>query len=76
MKTEWIKCSDRLPERGQEVLAYNENFNCYEVTSYNYYLTDKYEPVGELFKKLEVSNLMWQNNEVTHWMPLPEPPTE
>lgn len=64
-KPKWISVKDRLPEKGQQVLAYNP--------------TDKEEPfwVDYLFLNAN-KELRWDMgvNEVTHWMPLPESPKE
>lgn len=61
----WIKCSERMPELGKEVLCINSDGE-YEVCLYakGWYLD---EPsfaacAGEFF--------------ATHWQPLPEPPKE
>jgi hypothetical protein len=63
MATEWISVKDRLPELGQYVIAM--------------------ECDGEIYKlkMKEKSSFFWDVDEmyytqVTHWMPLPEPPKE
>lgn len=57
----WIKCSERLPEPGTEVLVYVKCAYDTSILHYNVYVYDPamYQP-------------HWTY--VTHWMPLPEPP--
>lgn len=65
--SEWVKCSERMPEEGKDVIVYDDleqvHEGCYfqygdrtvwEIPSYN---PSYYDEVN-----------------VTHWMPLPEPP--
>lgn len=61
----WISVEDRLPEEGISVLYY---FGCVGVHKGKY-------------KKNGRSNIFYGNSgfltdDVTHWMPLPEPPKE
>lgn len=59
----WISCSERLPEYGEYVLFIRKNCEVY-VGYYdekNTWNTDYQWFIGE---------------DVTHWMPLPEPPKE
>ena len=63
---EWIRCSDRLPERSQEVLIYWGNFKVIDAIYNNglFYTPD--------------TNFIIDTVNVTHWMPRPilEPPKE
>lgn len=58
----WIPVSERLPEEGVEVLVFDEKGD---------YLTD-------CLRRWQNGSLNWENDDdgVTHWMPLPEPPEE
>ncbi len=59
---QWISVKDRLPENGKKVLVYcKENKNDYEIGAYS----DTY--MGFFVRQT------WYEN-ITHWMPLPEPP--
>lgn len=58
----WIKCSDRLPDDGVCVIGFNEDI----------YMRTVY--FNERNNCFEDGN-SWVEN-ITHWMPLPEPPTE
>jgi hypothetical protein len=57
----WIPCSERLPEYGEYVMFIRKNCECY----IGYY--DE--------KNTWNTDYQWFTGEdVTHWMPLPEPP--
>ena len=57
---EWISVKDRLPEKEQDVLVADNGF----IAVWTFY--------GDYW---EDSHGWWQEfDEVTHWMPLPEPP--
>ena len=60
--SEWIKCADKMPELGVEVLTFGE---CGYV---------EIESLSETSTKNWSSTQNFQD--VTHWMPLPAPPTE
>lgn len=54
---EWISIKDRLPERGQTVIAW--------------------VLMGEMLSSYHLMQYISQwNEDITHWMPLPEPPKE
>lgn len=68
---EWIKCSDKMPKIGVKVLFFPKND----------------EPIhGEFGGQYWRQDTSWCvsndcidrviTSEVTHWMPLPEPPSE
>jgi hypothetical protein len=66
----WISVKDRLPEE-------NDYFLCYRTNIYRGKEISLYE-VLEFIEKFKV----WRGNgypnteDVTHWMPLPEPPKD
>ena len=63
---EWISIKDRLPEVGKRVLVYTEM---------NVIRIDRLR----LIKNGKRKAATWESSlyvEVTHWMPLPEPPKE
>ena len=62
----WVRCDDRLPMYGQEVLAarlYGDGEIFYEIITAH--LCDIHNERG-----------VWNATNITHWMPLPEPPKE
>lgn len=61
---EWISVKDRLPEEGKLVLTF---MNGYEY-KLNYVIL--------LPEVLWATTLEREQNSITHWMPLPEPPKE
>ncbi len=69
MRMEWIKCSDRLPEDRIDVLVYNG-----EACSVSSYLKEFYNKFG--YHEWSHNEEQFNYNEVTHWMPLPQPPKE
>lgn len=58
-QSEWISVEDRLPEKNVRVLVYIKSSR-----SYTRFDTDRLDDRGFV---------RWFND-VTHWMPLPEPP--
>lgn len=63
---EWIPVDDRLPEIGRSIIAYNAPAKCAAEAMYK----------GEgKFLQFRWSARL-QEHEVTHWMPLPDPPKE
>lgn len=56
--SEWIKCSDRMPNRNERVLCYNGEVLFESVW-------DEIWQDGQNY---------WELENVTHWMPLPQPP--
>jgi hypothetical protein len=57
----WISINEKLPEVGQFVLVYTE--------------TRSFSPTYEMVTKFSKYGFEGAAN-VTHWMPLPEPPTK
>ena len=65
---EWIPVTDRLPEEGEDVLAFGYWHEFFQP------LICHYSPVykGRWFTKVAGQEVY----SVTHWMPLPQPPKE
>ena len=62
---EWIRVEDRLPESKGEVLI-----------SYERYGKRVVDITCWLNGHFAITVWSWFNYEITHWMPLPEPPKE
>ncbi|EBY0984824.1 DUF551 domain-containing protein [Salmonella enterica subsp. enterica serovar Bovismorbificans] len=67
---EWIKCSERIPKDTQMVLAFSKG----EIVAayWNYVMCPIEYKKYRAFTYLSGSLL----ENVSHWMPLPEPPSE
>jgi hypothetical protein len=68
--SDWIKCSERYPDIGKEVLIripVCEKFNIENA---------KYRGEGEFLGAWFDTRGKGRPYKVTHWMPLPPPPTE
>lgn len=65
---EWISVEDRLPEAGQEILGYFARFEYVKTTSI-VASTD-----GTIMFEWWNGKYKLEGSELTHWMPLPEPP--
>lgn len=63
---EWIDVNERLPEKEGKYIVYTESITGYKPLEYNVFIAD-YVFDDFVFKG-------WENNRVTHWQPLPEPP--
>jgi hypothetical protein len=63
----WIKIEDRLPEEHQDILVY--------YNPHSFHFPDaRYMTQSSFYdNEFEMIN---DRHEVTHWQPLPEPPTE
>ncbi len=77
---EWIKVEDRLPEDGHDVLVYHSDdfhitVGCFESSNVSFYI----ESDGSKFYTDSgwETEIPWaQKGPVTHWMPLPSPPSQ
>ena len=65
--SDWIPCSERMPETYTKVLVLVEVGND----------SKQHIFVDELYESTKYG-MLWQNNDnlVTHWMPLPAPPPD
>jgi hypothetical protein len=75
--SEWIKCSDRLPENEQKILISDGKF----VTACTADVTPFWKGRGEFYPDgCEFGGYEWEWHfeleQITHWMPLPSPPQE
>ena len=66
-RNKWVSVNDRLPNDGQDVLAYLYNGEETRIAPFNYDKGTWYDCV---------MNCTVAINSITHWMPLPDPPKE
>lgn len=66
-KQVWISVEDRLPDKGQEVLAYRGDFNGDMMNTYTYLGSKNWEDDYGYRGSTE-------HEGITHWMPLPDAP--
>jgi hypothetical protein len=72
--SDWIKCSERMPEPGWFVLGY--------IPSDNVILMVLLDDMGAIPDGPPVWDVSFNNDThfrleaVTHWMPIPDPPTD
>ena len=69
---QWIPVSERLPEKGERVLFFVNRRS----TSYAAVYAGQYLPVFDVWEYCPASEKGWAAAFVTHWMPLPAPPTD
>ncbi len=65
---EWIKCSDRLPELYEAVLFWDNYYKGIHVGSYGEGDDEDFIWAGE--------EGIYDLDDISHWMPLPEPPDD
>lgn len=65
-KPKWVSVKNQKPETGRKVLLYTR-YGYPAIGSRSRSFHDEYSLVGHPFMR---------TNEITHWMPLPEPPKE
>ena len=68
MENQWISVKDRLPEIGVSVIA------CCDLQPSNGSYQGRYSARG--FHPSGLANIHKPYLHMTHWMPLPEPPTK
>ena len=64
----WINVKERLPEDHEEVLVYIPGESCIDIAVHRTLLKG--------YAYWSCSDDAYDNDEVTHWMPVPEPPKE
>jgi hypothetical protein len=69
-KMKWISVKDELPEND-----FDENIVSYKHNDYRIVTVASYDSETNTFKEV-TSSFSYQIDNVTHWMPLPEPPKQ
>lgn len=75
--SEWIKCSERLPENGDLVICTGHIFNKPENGQWvecSIFDDDDFYAVGQSDEGESCADFDIHMHPPTHWMPLPEPP--
>ncbi|WP_213637154.1 DUF551 domain-containing protein [Providencia rettgeri] len=63
--TNWVKCSDKMPEVGQKILTY--------IANEGEYMMGEYDEPGCIF--IYIGDGVYSgHSQFTHWMPLPPMP--
>lgn len=70
----WISVKERLPDIDVNVLIYTPNEKCVQMACRINYGNTDYK--GNTFVWFYPENNGWTEANVTHWMPLPNPPVE
>jgi hypothetical protein len=65
---EWIDVNERLPEEEGRYIVCTKNITGWKPLKNTVFIC------GYMFN--DFIYMGWENNPVTHWMPLPEPPKE
>lgn len=70
---EWISTKDRLPELDKLVLGYTDDKKIFivELSNYGFFKKEL-----KFSTQAEFEDWLFELDEITHWMPLPEPPKE
>lgn len=76
---EWINVNERLPEDDKEVLIYikHADYPCQALYTDGYWVVSR--QVRDTAKDGDMSQPsipLWATKDITHWMPLPEPPKQ
>ena|ERR1700677_1538511 len=69
--SEWISVKDRLPPECESVLVWSKGFD--PISAFLSYTYDK-KPLMYFVNDWDESDTNLKLEDVTHWMPLPEPP--
>ena len=71
----WIACEDELPEiRDDSVLVYFPKYDCVDMVHIEDWFKDITAGLDDNGNQLYTK--WYKSQGVTHWHPLPEPPTE
>ena len=66
VEQKWIAVNDRLPDTDGRYIVCTKNITGWKPLNHNVFISDY------MFNDFIYDG--WENNLVTHWMPLPEPP--
>lgn len=69
---EWIKCSERMPPDGDEVLIFTRSGHI----SLDAWDEVHEDPIGMGGPTISIGHYWgaWEYEDISHWMPLPKPP--
>ena len=70
----WISVKERLPDKGQIVLAGRSDFTA-DPVKYTYFENGKFYRKTDVISSMDRIMTIYYPD-ITHWMPLPDPPKE
>lgn len=71
--TKWIKCSDKLPPEWRDIIIYGDKLG---VRASQISLSNWYEGKQRDYPEVIDEDCYPFADNITHWMPLPEPPND
>lgn len=66
---------ETAPKDGTKILVFTIHGDV-ELSDWYSYQSERYEPEGDLFRRVSTAEGAWNSNTPTHWAPLPAAPAD